>query len=227
MADAVPKWFKFFLRHKPMFDAAPAESVGLSMKALLSFFENGTECELSDPFAAMLYAALLPDAKEAIEEYQAICKRNSRNGRKGGRPPENQVKPTGLKSNQAGSSWFENNPLKPEEEERRRRRSKKKEEEEEEGREAAEPPKGFAPPTLSELEAFCSENQLSMDCQHFMDYYEARGWKLSGGIAMTDWKAAARSWARRERNQYGKEQNDKPDDKPEDDPYYWPGAIRL
>lgn len=79
MADAVPKWFKFFLRHKPMFDAAPAESVGLSMKALLSFFENGTECELSDPFAAMLYAALLPDAKEAIEEYQAICKRNREN----------------------------------------------------------------------------------------------------------------------------------------------------
>lgn len=218
MADAVPKWFKFFLRHKPMFDAAPAESVGLSMKALLSFFENGTECELSDPFAAMLYAALLPDAKEAIEEYQAICKRNRENIAK--RWPSNTSRNSSI---QPVSSC--NQSIPSDTEERRRRRSKKKEEEEEE-REAAEPPKGFAPPTLSELEGFCSENELSMDCQHFMDYYEARGWKLSGGIAMTDWKAAARSWARREWNP-ALNQNDKPDDKPEDDPYYWPGAIRL
>lgn len=93
------------------------------------------------------------------------------------------------------------------------------------GRGAAEPPKGFAPPTLSELEMFCSENELNIDCKRFLYYYEARGWKLSGGIAMTDWKAAARSWARNEHSPDRKEQNDKKSDKPEDDPYYWPGAI--
>ena len=95
------------------------------------------------------------------------------------------------------------------------------------GRGAAEPPKGFAPPALSELELFCSENGLNIDCERFLYYYEARGWKLSGGMAMTDWKAAARSWARNEHSPDRKEQNDKKGDNPEDNPYYVEGAIML
>ena len=95
------------------------------------------------------------------------------------------------------------------------------------GRGAAEPPKGFAPPTLSELELFCSENGLNIDCKRFLYYYEARGWKLSGGMAMTDWKAAVRSWARMEHNPDLKNQNDKKGDNPEDNPYYMEGAITL
>lgn len=95
------------------------------------------------------------------------------------------------------------------------------------GRGAAEPPKGFAPPTLSELELFCSENGLNIDCKRFLYYYEARGWKLSGGMAMTDWKAAVRSWARMEHNPDLKNQNDKKGDNPEDNPYYVEGAIML
>ena len=95
------------------------------------------------------------------------------------------------------------------------------------GRGAAEPPKGFAPPTLSELEMFCSENGLNIDCKRFLYYYEARGWKLSGGMAMTDWKAAVRSWERREHNPDLKNQNDKKGDDPEDNSYYVEGAIML
>lgn len=90
------------------------------------------------------------------------------------------------------------------------------------GRGAAEPPKGFAPPTLSELELFCSENGLNIDCKRFLYYYEARGWKLSGGMAMTDWKAAVRSWARRELNP-----SINPNASPEGNPYYVEGAIML
>lgn len=95
------------------------------------------------------------------------------------------------------------------------------------GRGAAEPPKGFAPPALSELKLFCSENGLNIDCKRFLYYYEARGWKLSGGMAMTDWKAAVRSWARMEHNPDLKNQNDKKGDNPEDNPYYVEGAIML
>ena len=95
------------------------------------------------------------------------------------------------------------------------------------GRGAAEPPKGFAPPTLNQLEMFCSENELNIDCKRFLYYYEARGWKLSGGMAMTDWKAAVRSWERREHNPDLKNQNDKKGDNPEDNPYYVEGAIML
>lgn len=95
------------------------------------------------------------------------------------------------------------------------------------GRGAAEPPKGFAPPTLNQLEMFCSENGLNIDCKRFLYYYEARGWKLSGGMAMTDWKAAVRSWARMEHSPDLKNQNDKKGDNLEDNPYYVEGAIML
>ena len=242
MADNTPKWFKLFLRHKPMFDAAPAESVGIAMKALLAFFEDETEQVPDEAFAAMLYAALIPDAKETIEEDRRICERNSRNGRKGGRPPENPNQPTRTQWVQVGSSGFESNPNQPEEEgevrsKKEEVRSKKIEGEVESepkpkttllrGRGAAEPPKGFAPPTLSELELFCSENGLNIDCKRFLYYYEARGWKLSGGMAMTDWKAAVRSWARMEHNPDLKNQNDKKGDSPEGNPYYVEGAIML
>lgn len=104
MADNTPKWFKLFLRHKPMFDAAPAESVGIAMKAVLAFFEDETEQVPDEAFAAMLYAALIPDAKEAIEEYRRVCERNSRNGRKGGRPSKNRLEPSWFKSNLVGST---------------------------------------------------------------------------------------------------------------------------
>lgn len=247
MADNTPKWFKLFLRHKPMFDAAPAESVGIAMKALLAFFEDETEQVPDEAFAAMLYAALIPDAKEAIEEYRRICKRNYENGKRGGAPKGNQnarKQPKTSDWNPVGSTGLENNPNQPEEEvevrsKKEEGRSKKREGEVEpevkpkpettllRGRGAAEPPKGFAPPTLSELELFCSENGLNIDCKRFLYYYEARGWKLSGGMAMTDWKAAVRSWARMEHNPDRKNQNDKKGDSPEGNPYYVEGAIML
>ena len=46
-------------------------------------------------------------------------------------------------------------------------------------------------------------------------------------LAMTDWKAAVRSWARMEHNPDLKNQNDKKGDSPEGNPYYVEGAIML
>lgn len=218
MADNTPKWFKLFLRHKPMFDAAPAESVGIAMKAVLAFFEDETEQVPDEAFAAMLYAALLPDAKEAIEEYQAICKRNRENIAKRWSSNTSRNSSVQLVSscNQSIPSDTEEEPDQEPKPETTLIEGEKREEE------AKKTPWGFAPPTLSELEEYCSENELHMDCQQFLYYYEARGWKLSKGSPMTDWKFAARSWARRELNP-----SINPNASPEDNPYYVEGAIML
>ena len=37
-----------------------------------------------------------------------------------------------------------------------------------------------------------------MDAQHFVDYYESNGW-IVGKTKMKDWKATARNWARRDK----------------------------
>lgn len=56
--------------------------------------------------------------------------------------------------------------------------------------------KSFKPPTVGEVQTYCTERGNGIDAQHFVDYYEARGWKL-GKDTMKNWKAAVRTWERR------------------------------
>lgn len=57
----------------------------------------------------------------------------------------------------------------------------------------------FKKPTKSEIEDYCNENNLKMDVDYFLDYYESKGW-LVGKSPMKNWKSAARNWCR---NNYG------------------------
>lgn len=56
----------------------------------------------------------------------------------------------------------------------------------------------FAPPTPEDVRSYANENGLRIDADRFVDYYEARGWRLSQGAPMKDWRAAVRAWARRD-----------------------------
>lgn len=53
----------------------------------------------------------------------------------------------------------------------------------------------FTPPTLDEVKAYCLERGNAVDCERFIDYYTANGWKV-GKNSMKDWKAAVRTWER-------------------------------
>ena len=57
----------------------------------------------------------------------------------------------------------------------------------------------FTPPTLQEVTAYCQERGNNVDPQRFVDFYEAKGWKV-GNTPMKDWKAAVRTWEQRDRN---------------------------
>ena len=61
--------------------------------------------------------------------------------------------------------------------------------------------KRFTPPTVDEVAEYCRERGNNIDAAHFVDYYSARGWELSKGRKLKDWKAAVRTW---ERNGYSK-----------------------
>jgi len=57
------------------------------------------------------------------------------------------------------------------------------------------PPRAkFTPPTVDEVQAYCLERGNGIDAQYFVDYYARQKWKLSNGVAMSDWKAAVRTW---------------------------------
>ena len=57
-------------------------------------------------------------------------------------------------------------------------------------------------PTIEEVRAYCIERGNSIDPEKWFDHYESNGWKV-GRNPMKDWKAAVRTWERREQ----KEQN--------------------
>lgn len=51
-------------------------------------------------------------------------------------------------------------------------------------------------PTLSEVRAFCSEQKLRIDPDHFFDVNEERGWVTKTGKPVDDWKGLAVTWDR-------------------------------
>jgi hypothetical protein len=55
----------------------------------------------------------------------------------------------------------------------------------------------FIKPTVEEVAAYCEERGNGIDPAHFWDFYEMKGWVV-GKSPMKDWKAAVRTWERRE-----------------------------
>lgn len=53
-------------------------------------------------------------------------------------------------------------------------------------------------PELWEIKAYCIERGNNVDPERFFDYYNANGWKV-GRNHMKDWKAAVRTWERKEK----------------------------
>lgn len=70
-------------------------------------------------------------------------------------------------------------------------------EEEKEEKEESKSRKRFSPPSADEVSAYCRERRNSVDAQKFCDFYTSKGWKV-GSQPMKDWKAAVRTWEKRE-----------------------------
>lgn len=55
----------------------------------------------------------------------------------------------------------------------------------------------FTPPTLDDVSAYVRERGSDVDPQRFLDFYASKGWMV-GKNPMKDWKAAVRTWEKRE-----------------------------
>lgn len=126
---------------------------------------------------------LWPTAKLNIDRTRAEAEKNTINGKKGGRPKtqNNPKKPSEtLKDKDKENKII---PLSPN---------------------GDIPPKGerppvkrFIKPTADEVRAYCAERGNHIDAQAFVDFYAAKGWKV-GSSPMKDWKAAVRTWEKRD-----------------------------
>lgn len=129
---------------------------------------------------------LFPVFKGDIDRDAAAYEAHVKSGGLGGRP-RNQTEPKETKGNQTETKENQNT---------QDRRQKTDEEEEDRGEERARGRK-FTPPTVEAVAAYCLERGNRIDAAHFVDYYEARGWVLTNGKKMADWRAAVRTWEQR------------------------------
>lgn len=59
--------------------------------------------------------------------------------------------------------------------------------------------KRFRAPKLEEVRAYCNERKNNIDPEQFIDYYQSKGWTIGKNAPMKDWKAAVRTWERRDK----------------------------
>ena len=57
--------------------------------------------------------------------------------------------------------------------------------------------KRFKPPSQEDVASYCKERGNGIDPAAFVDYYTARGWKISNN-SIKDWRACVRTWEKRE-----------------------------
>lgn len=67
------------------------------------------------------------------------------------------------------------------------------------GAQSAKPPAHtrFSPPSAEEIEAYCEEKGFLLDAERFVDYYASIGWRV-GKNPMKDWRAAVRTWVKKD-----------------------------
>lgn len=53
----------------------------------------------------------------------------------------------------------------------------------------------FTPPGVEEVREYCESHGLSVDAEHFVNYYSANGWRF-GKSKMKDWKSAVVCWSK-------------------------------
>lgn len=64
----------------------------------------------------------------------------------------------------------------------------------------------FSPPSIDEVAAYCKERNNNINPEAFIDYYASQKWKKANGRPLEDWKAAVRTWEKKDFNNPPKKQ---------------------
>lgn len=182
-------WFKVFLHQKALIDSVPSENVGTALKAALQYFETGKSPQI-DPLSFAVFSTF----KQFIDESNDDFRKFSEAGQRGNKKRwDGNVSPpdTTLSPNNTGYHEAEAEALSTKHYSEADSMSKK----------AGKPPSRhqFSPPTVEEVKEYAKEKGYNIDPDRFVDYYTSNGWKV-GKNPMKDWKAAVRSWSRKEQS---------------------------
>lgn len=193
----------------PLFENLPKEQLGELFYAICCY-QSGKEYTIENPLIKGVFEMVLMQFKKDEEKYISNCEAKAKNGKKGAesrwQDDNNNTSENGKngkchsEDGKNGKCYFSHNEEKTEMAKMAIEEEDKEEEEVEEvptvpkKREAR---KRFSPPSAAEVREYCRERENAVDAESFVDFYAAKGWKV-GNAPMKDWKAAVRTWEKRE-----------------------------
>lgn len=177
------EYFKVWRSMRGFFSAYTPEQVGNLFLAMMAYCFDGVDPELKAP-ECYIWPALKMQIDLATERASEISEARSIAGKLGGAPIGNRNASKTSKTSKTNktSNDKDNDKEKDKDNEKIRERENRKR---------------FTPPTMDEVRAYCSERNNSVDAQMFIDFYASKGWRV-GNQPMKDWKAAVRTWEKRD-----------------------------
>lgn len=155
---------------------------GRLFRACLEYSMSGAAPELRGN-ERFLFPAIREQIDRDKQKYTEKCTRLRENSTKGVLARANQI---GTKCNQMVPT---DNQIEP----------KDKDKDTKENSPSESKRKSFVPPTVDEVSAYCTEKGYHVEPDRFVDFYTANGWKQGRVKPIVDWRAAVRTWERREK----------------------------
>ena len=146
---------------------------------------GGEEMPTLDPMTLMAFRFMAAQLDRDLKKWEETCRKRAEAGRKGAEARLRNAK-------QAIASSAEDRPANQADTDTDTESDTDSESESE-----CEGVSDAVPPALEAVAAYCRARRNNIDAEQFCDYYTARGWQM-GSVPMTDWRAAVRSWERKE-----------------------------
>ncbi|MEG1805924.1 MAG: DUF6291 domain-containing protein [Clostridia bacterium] len=198
--------FILYYDYATHFELLSDEELGKLLRAIMRYEKDGSESEIGG-MVKMAFSFIKKQLDDDKRKYEEKCDINKANALKGGRPKlqavaESESNRTDKNESENNRTDNENNRTVIAETERLKTKPKKPDNDNDNDNDITikesvrEKAFRFSPPTVGEVETFCSEQQIEVDANRFVNFYESKGW-LVGKVKMKDWKAALRGWESR------------------------------
>ncbi len=156
---------------------------GALIRAVFSYRFGGEEYSGDDMAIDVAFQAIANQV-DRLKEYSEINAKNaagSESKQEGAECSEMQGNHPPILSNPIQSAPIQSDPV------------------EDTGAQSAKPPARtrFSPPSVQEIEEYCREKGFLLDAERFVDYYASIGWRV-GKNPMKDWRAAVRTWVKKD-----------------------------
>ena len=174
-------FYESFYKAVKMIKNPDARAQAYDIICAYALYGEEPNMDLLQDFAAIAFELIKPNLDSS--------RRKAENGKIGGSKKQNSSKTKANYNQDKVESNKEN--------EKENKKEKEKEKEIEIEKDIIDKRKRFTPPTVEEVQSYCIERRNTVDAERFVDFYSAKGWKV-GNQPMKDWRAAVRTWEKRE-----------------------------